>query len=102
MEQSELHKKAMQTLKEFESLEDIQPSAAWNHSLMKRLESSRVHPASGTPVPKVAWVLLIFILANVGLILSMISGSNRQSFDRGKELRAISSEFLINPTSISQ
>ena len=102
MEQPVLHNKAIQALKEFESLEDIQPSAAWNDSLMKRLESSGVHPASGNPVPKVAWVLLVFILANVGLILTLISGSSRQSFDRGKELHAISSEFLINPTSISE
>ena len=102
MEQSELHNRAIQILKEFESLEDIQPTAAWNHSLMKRLESERVHPASGNPVPKVVWVLLVFILANVGIIFSMISDSSRQSLDRGKELRAISSEFLINPTSISE
>jgi hypothetical protein len=102
MKESDLHSKALQTLKEFESMEDIQPSADWNVSMMARISSAKINPVPGSTVPRVALVLLVVILANLGIILSAISNNSRQSFNRGTQLQTISKEFLINPTSISQ
>lgn len=102
MRESYLHNKALKTLKDFECMEDIQPSSDWNISMMARISSAKINPVPGSAVPRVALVLLVVILANLGIILSAISNNNRQSLNRGTQLQVISKEFLINPTSISQ
>jgi hypothetical protein len=102
MKESEIYSQVSQKVREFESLEDIQPSSDWNQSLMARLATSKVHPGPEFPTGKSALALTFIILINIGVILSMISNNNRQSFSRSNDLEAISKEFLINPTSISE
>ena len=102
MKESEIYSQMSQKVREFESLEDIQPSSDWNQALMNRLATSKIHRGPVFPPVKSALALVFIILVNLGVILSMISNNNRQSFSRSSELNAISKEFLINPTSISE
>ncbi len=102
MKESEIYSQVSQKVREFESLEDIQPSSDWNQTLMNRLATSRIHSGPDFPPAKSALALIFIILINIGVILSMISNNTRQSFSRSNELQAISKEFLINPTSISE
>lgn len=87
---------------EFESMEEILPSSGWDQSLMARIAATKTPAGSNIPPVKPALVLLFIILINVGAILTMISSTSRQSFSRSNELKMISKEFLINPTSISE
>ena len=56
----------------------------------------------GFSASSIALVLIFFVLANIGVILTLISDSNRRTSSRSSDLRTISNEFLINPTSINQ
>lgn len=100
MKEAEINK-GLESLQEFESLEAITPSGEWTRSLMGRLSDSGVSRKPDFESSRVALVLILFILANVGILLTFITDGSRQSTQRETELRAISNEFLINPTSIS-
>ncbi len=102
MKKADLDNNAQRSLREFESLEDIQPSSEWTSSMMNRIAHSERPSKQGFNASGVALVLIFFILANIGVILTLISDGTRQSSARTSDLRAISREFLINPTSISQ
>jgi hypothetical protein len=101
MKEVVLNNKAQQSLRDFESLEDIQPSPEWTRSMLDRLGNSVRQPKKSYPVAGIALVMIFFILANIGFVLSVISDGTK-SFNRENDLRAISKEFLINPTSIHE
>ena len=102
MKEAEKNNCVLQSLKEFETLEDIQPSSEWTRSMMTRLSQSGRPAKTSYQVSGATLVLIFFVLANIGVILTLISDGSRQSSTRTSDLRAISREFLINPTSISQ
>jgi hypothetical protein len=101
MKEVELSDRALQSLRDFESLEEIQVSPDWTRSMLDKLGNSVRKPKKSHPVAGIALVLFFFILANLGFVLSVISDGTK-SMSREKALRAISDEFLINPTSIHQ
>lgn len=99
MKERDIDTRIMQTLKVFESLEDIQASPGFNQLLNDRIAGNRMAPETNYQTASSAVVLLFVILINIGIILTFSNISSR-SLQRGNELRAISKEFLINPTSI--
>ena len=99
MKESELHSKVSENLDRFDSMEDITPSDDWNRLLMSRIASET--PRTGRTQP--TWpvlVMLAFIVINLGVILAFIGSDGSRSSSRSSDLKAVSSEFLINPTSI--
>ena len=102
MKGSEISDKTMQTLREFDMLDTIQPTEGWSESVMKRLATTTKGKRHGASVPGVAWVLLVFILANMGLLFTALGVNSRHSGGRSSDLRTLSGEFLVNPTSISE
>jgi len=101
MEDPGLNSKVSKMLKEFDSIDDIEPSAGWNQSLMNRLSASKSYSAPIFPTAGFTVVVLLFVLINLGYALNaIISGPNGVSH-RDKELMVISKELLINPISIN-
>ncbi|MEI6088836.1 MAG: hypothetical protein WCR42_00135 [bacterium] len=84
----------MQKLRDFENLEEIQPSQEWNDSLMNQLNNRKRHQFA-----KFTIVILLIILVNIGFLINSINHRASQYVDRGKELSIISNEFLINTSS---
>jgi hypothetical protein len=101
MNESELNSKVFQKIKEFESIEDIFPSSEWNQELMRKLDSSSQFSSKTFPVAKYTFLIIFFILINVGFIITMMNKNTQSSNDRSQELQEISKEFLINPNSIN-
>jgi hypothetical protein len=101
MKESALSNKVLQKLKEFETIENLQPSADWTQSLMNKLDSAKPYPTSGFSATKFTVVLLFIILVNIGFILNAMIRDSHQSLYRDKELLVISNELLINPISIN-
>ena len=101
MEESVLNRKVLRILNEFESIEDIQPSADWNQSLMNRLSSSGSPTTPRFTTTRYAAVILLFVLVNLGFILNSILGGSFQTIHNDKELMVISNELFVNPISIN-
>ena len=102
MKKSELNINVQHALKEFESLENIQASEEWNDSLMARISSAKPYSNSRSYNTKFIVLILIIVLANVGLVLStMKHGSKHQLISKNNDLKIISKELLINPTSLN-
>ncbi len=102
MKEAELNNKMRQSIHQFESLEDIQTSPEWTRTMMNRFAQAERPAKPGFSASSIALVLIFFVLANIGVILTLISDSNRRTSSRSSDLRTISNEFLINPTSINQ
>jgi hypothetical protein len=101
MEESVLNMKVLKILNEFDAIEDIQPSADWNQSLMNRISSSKPHSLPDFLPARFALVVMLFVLVNLGFILSSLIGNSNKVLYRDKELLVISNELLINPVSIN-
>jgi hypothetical protein len=87
-------------LREFESLENIQPSAEWELSLLGKLAAGKPHPKSNLFKTKII-VTLFILLANLGFMLNALIGHSGQTNQRDIALKTISKELLINPSSIN-
>jgi hypothetical protein len=96
MKQPEINQKVIQMLHDFEKLEAIDASDAWNQALMQQLvESEVVHSANSTlPLPYVT-AILIFIVMNAVCIFNMFKNTHQPSFNRLAKLNIISKELLI-------
>jgi hypothetical protein len=101
MKESVLKSKVLKMLNDFDTMEDIQPSANWNQSLMNRLSSLKPHSNSNFLPTRFVVVVLLFVLVNLGFILSSVIGDSNQALQRNSELLAISKELLINPISLN-
>jgi hypothetical protein len=99
MKDSHFNSKVIQKLQEFESLEDIQPSAGWNDSLMRKLKSSGSNHPGRSVTARFAIIVILIIAANLGFILNLFNNHSRRSETLSTEYHIISSEFLINPLS---
>ncbi len=89
----------LQKLKEYESLESIKPSAGWNESLMKKLDSARAHSISSHSFSGLTIAVILAVLINLGFILNSIIHTSNKSLYKDKEFQVISEELLINPIS---
>lgn len=102
MKESELHNQVSQKVREYETLADIEPSLNWDQSLMDRISNTSMSSSPGFSPMKSAAVLVLVVLVNVGIILTFLNNDNTRTLKRGNDLKKISTEFLINPTSISE
>ena len=101
MKEQELNNKVSQTLQEFESMENIQPSAEWNNSLMQKLSVAKPNSIAGFSSSKFAVLMLFVVMANIGFVFKTVMNDSQQTPNRDKELQVISKELLINPISIN-
>jgi hypothetical protein len=99
MESTKLQNKIIQTLHEFESLENIEPTSDWNQTLMEKIASKQSN-TTGLKY-KVLVLLLVFINITFLLIFSRnksVSKPSQQNID----LRTIANELLISPNSLNE
>ena len=96
--QQELHNRVTQTLLEFESMENIQPSAEWNDSLTQRLSATKQNSTPKSSSTNFALMMLFMILVNIGFIFKTMINDSLQISNRNKELQVVSKELLFNPT----
>ena len=95
-----LSNRVLQKLIEFESMEDIQPSAGWNDSLKRRMSSEKTRSASGYMSARFIITVLFIVLINLGFVLNTIYRNSHQNLYKNKDLETLSQELLINPVSI--
>lgn len=101
MKETDINGIVLQKLNEFENLERIHPSEAWNKSLINRLSGINTASTSVFLSAKFIIALLFFVLINAGFILnSMVHNPNHRQ-DRNGEFKTLSEEFLINPVSLN-
>ena len=87
------------TLKGFDLMEELQPSAGWNESLMNKL--SRSAPLSSSRMPRAAIVaVMVMIVVNLAIFISQLKISPGRSDGRDAEYKIISHELLSNPVSL--
>jgi hypothetical protein len=101
MDEKELNNRILQKLSEFESMDVIQPSAGWNKSLMKKLDSAKPYSQSNISVSKFTIAVLIIILFNIGFILATLFNDSHQTSHRNNELQIISKEMLIESNTLN-
>jgi hypothetical protein len=101
MNETELNNKVLNKIKEFESIDEIQPSSDWNQSLMEKIGSTKQYSRENFTIAKYSFMIILFILINLGFIIKMMNKDIQPSIERGQELQKISKEFLINPNSIN-
>ena len=99
MKGSELHNEVLQTLKEFETIDAIEPSFNWDKSLMDRLAVAKPYSSSINSKTTVALVFMFIVLVNLGFILKMAVNNSNKTSHRNSDLQVISKELLINPIS---
>jgi hypothetical protein len=109
MEESKNTKNALQMLEAFEKLAPIETSEAWNQSLLRKLEGTK--PATAfkfSTVPYTA-AMLFFMAINSFFIFNVFKKEppqykefKGQNSNRMVALKTISTQLLINTTSIAQ
>jgi hypothetical protein len=100
MKESAFSDKVIRKLNEFETMQEIQPSAEWNDLLMTKIASAKPVHVSDMPSTGFVVSVLFIVLLNLGFVLSSIlNKSNTQSY-KDKKMQVISQELLINPLSI--
>ena len=92
--------KVMDALKEFETIENIEPSDDWNRSLMERLSSVKPRSASIFPSTKMLVAIVFVVTINIYFLLNALVIHSGYSVHRNNDLKVISRELLINPISI--
>ena len=99
MKESELNDQVNLKLHDFESIADIQPTSEWSLNLMKKIDSS--HRYSGLRSSTVNFLVILFIIVNMGIIISTVVRETKQTKLSDNELQVVVNEFLINPVSIN-
>ena len=98
MKTDTLHDKLNQKLKEFEVLENIEPSANWNDDFMAKLADSKTK-TNNISVSKITTLMLCFVVINICFLITVIhteSKENATSNIRKAGLQNISYELLSN------
>ncbi len=101
MEDSPLNRKVSKMLLDFESMDDIQPSQAWNQSLMNRLDRSKPASKSSFATPGLTILVLLFVFINLFFIVNAMIIKSPGNQIREQELLVISKEILVNPSSLN-
>jgi hypothetical protein len=106
---NELNSKIEQMLHDFDALQDIQPSDAWQQSLMDKLAVTTSDAPVSFSTRVLTVVVLLFVALNIGFILKETSTETSAGFvisttledQRATDFKTISKELFINPTSIT-
>jgi len=91
----------MDALKEFETIENIDPSDDWNRSLMNRLAAVKPRSGSLFPSTKMLVAIVFVVTINIYFLLNALVIHTGSSLHRNNDLKIISKELLINPLSIN-
>jgi hypothetical protein len=106
---NELNSKIEQTLHDFDALQDIQPSDAWQQSLMDKLAATTSDAPFSFSTRVLTVVVLLFVALNIGFILKETATETSAKFvisttledQRATDFKTISKELFINPASIT-
>ncbi|MFZ4592067.1 MAG: hypothetical protein ACOYN6_13780 [Ignavibacteria bacterium] len=86
----------MQKLNEYESLENIQPSAEWNNSLMSKLNSAKPNKNKGYSSLGIVVIVTFIVVINLGFLIKSLMDNTEDSQQRNMDLQVISKELFIN------
>jgi hypothetical protein len=100
MKEPDIHNSIFQALREYELMEELQPSSEWQDSLMEKLAGSK-RLTQSRPHVLVAVAIVILLIMNIGSLLTIRSTHSGQTLHRDAALQSISSEFLFQPISLS-
>jgi hypothetical protein len=99
MGNSEVHNRIADMLREFDTLEEIHPSARWNQSLHDKLSVSKSGYRVRKPNQLLVAMIIIVIMLNAGFILKTMTAESGRPAHRSIDLQVISNELLFNPVS---
>ncbi len=94
MNESDILKIVSQKLEEFEGFKEIQPSSAWNSSMLHKLSYSK-EPKNTYKTISFAAAVLFLVLLNFGYLGKLINQKEERDLSRNNELNIISKELLI-------
>lgn len=101
MNANDLNQQVLKTLEAYETLAPIEPSGGWQDHVLAGIESARMHPErSGKPAGMI-FLVLFFVLLNTGYFLTSYFYKSTTSDNREEDLQTISTELLINPSSVT-
>lgn len=90
MKEQELNSRVSQTLREFESMENIQPSTEWNDLLMQKLSVAKPNSIARFSSSKFAVLILFFVMENIGFVFKTVMNDSQQTPSRDEVLQLIS------------
>jgi len=99
MESTNLQNKIIQTLYEFESLENIEPTSDWNQTLMEKIASKQSNDTG------LKYKVLVLLLVSINITFLLIFSGNKsisKPSQQNIDLRAISNELLVSPNSLNE
>ncbi len=89
-------KKAVEMLETFEHLDNIEPSEAWNQSVLHKLSQTKRTPEATFSSMSYTVVILFFILINAAFIFATLQKTPPQYSDRMATLETISKALLTH------
>ena len=95
MNESEILKIVSQKLEEFEGFKEIQPSSAWNSSMIQKLSTSKQKPKTTYKTVSIAAAFVFLVLLNFGYLSKLMNQKEERDLSRNNELSIISKELLI-------
>lgn len=95
MNESEILKIVSQKLEEFEGFKEIQPTSAWNSSMLQKLSTSKQQPKTNYKDVSLAASFLFLVLLNLGYLGKLMNQKEENDMSRKNELNIISKELLI-------
>ncbi len=101
MKKQELNNRASRALHEFDSMENLQPSAEWHDSLMEKLAVVKPNSIATYSSSKLAILIFFVLMTNIGFVFKTVRNDSQQIPRRANELQLISKELLINSSPIN-
>jgi hypothetical protein len=98
MKKTEMNPKIVQMMDDFENLEKIEASEAWNQGLMQKLEESNQAPFLGLSSSGYVICCLFFVVMNALCIFNFLK---QTSLNRTATLHIVSKELLINVVAVN-
>ncbi len=103
MKNSLLENKVNQTIREFDNLENIEPSSDWNQTLMERIASEQSNNSSEFSGVRFNVLVLLLILINITFFIGFSNNNNfEQKSIHNEDLRSISKELLSISNSLNE
>lgn len=90
-----------QLLSAFDNLDSIRPSSNFEQSLFLKISATKQQAPTHITTTVFVGIATVFVLINIGFVLSTFNNGLSQPTNRGAALQIISKELLINPISIN-